>query len=86
MPELYNKLIAWNLARLKIYSCSAKENKGVLGMSNYLDIPDKLRLSGSHLCRLAFEKCQIDFSQGVPSSFLSAELETFDLLKPAAVA
>ena len=83
MPELYNKLITWNLARLKIYSI--KEHESVLKLSNYRDLPDKLQRSWSQLCRLAFQKCQADFSQVLSSSFLFTELETFSLLKPATV-
>ena len=76
MPELYEKL-AWNLARLKINNTK--------NLSNYQGLPDELQQSWLHLCQLAFSKCQADFSQTMASSYLSTELETFGLLKPAAV-
>jgi hypothetical protein len=82
VPELYEKL-AWNLAQLKVNS--TKEYDNLLKLSNYQDLPDELQQSWSHLCELAFQKCQADFSQTIASSFLSTELETFDLLKPADV-
>ena len=83
MPELYSKLITWNLAQFKIYSI--KEHESVLKLSNYRDLPDKLQWSWSQLCQLAFKKCQADFFQVLSSSFLSTELETFGLLKHATV-
>ena len=82
MPELYEKL-AWNLTQKKVNS--TKEYESVSKLSNYNDLPEKLQHSWSHLCRLAFEKCQADFSQVVASSFLSSELETFGLLKPVTI-
>jgi GTPase SAR1 family protein len=80
VPELYEKL-AWNLAQLKINGTKEYENL----LSNYQDLPDELQQSWSHLCQLAFDKCQADFSQSIASGFLSTELETFGLLKSAAV-
>ena len=81
LPELYEKL-AWNLAQLKI---KGYENVLIQKLSNYQDLPNDLRQSWLHLCQLAFEKCQADFSQAIASTYLSTELETFGLLKPAAV-
>ena len=81
MPELYEKL-AWNLARLKI---KGYENILIQKLSNYQDLPNKLQQSWSHLCQLAFKKCQVNFSQAIASTYLSTELETFGLLKPTAV-
>ena len=83
MPELYEKL-AWNLARLKIIN-STKEYKNLLKLSNYQGLPNELQQSWLRLCQLAFEKCQTDFSKVIASGCLSTELETFGLLKPAAV-
>jgi hypothetical protein len=80
MPELYKKLL-WNLAQLNINS-TKKYN---LKLSNYQDLPDELQQPWLHLCQLAFDKCQADFSQSMASSYLSTELETFGLLKPAAI-
>ena len=80
MPELYNKLV-WNLARLKLNN--RKEYENPLKLSSYRDLPGNLKQSWLHLCQLAFGKCQADFSQVIGSSFLSTELETFGLLKPA---
>ena len=82
MPDLYEKL-AWNLAQMKINSTREYEN--VSKLSNYRDLPNKLQQSWSHLCWLAFEKCQADFSQVIASSILSTEMETFGLLKPVAI-
>ena len=82
MPELYEKL-AWNLTQKKVNSI--KEYKSVSKLSNYCDLPEKLQHSWSHLCQLAFEKCQADFSQVIASSFLSSEMETFGLLKPVTI-
>ena len=84
MPELYEKL-AWNLAQLKINSTKGYENILIHKLSNYQDLPNELQQSWSHMCQLAFEKCQADFSQAITSTYLSTELETFGLLKPAAV-
>ena len=78
MPELYEKL-AWNLAQLKIKGYEIQK------LSNYQDLPNELQQSWSHLCQLAFKKCQADFSQAIASTYLSTELETFGLLKPAVV-
>jgi hypothetical protein len=80
VPELYEKL-AWNLAQSKVNS--KKEYDNLLKLSNYRDLPDPQ--SWSRLCQLAFQTCQADFSQAIDSSFLSTELETFGLLKAAAV-
>ena len=81
MPELYEKL-AWSLAQSKV---KGYENELIQKLSNYQDVPNELQQSWSHLCQLAFEKCQADFSQAIASTYLSTELETFGLLKPAAV-
>ena len=81
MPELYEKL-AWNLAQLKI---KEYENVLIQKLSNYQDLPNELQQLWSHLCQLAFKKCQTDFSQAIASTYLSTELETFGLLKPAPV-
>ena len=82
MPELYDKL-AWNLAQIKINGTEGCNN--LLKLSNYQELPKKLQQSWSHLCQLAFEKCQSDVSQVLVSSFLSTKLETFGLLKSATV-
>ena len=82
MPKLYEKL-AWNLAQLKINN--TREDENLLKLSNYRDLPNELQQSWLHLCQFAFEKCQADFSKVIASGCLSTELETFGLLKPAAV-
>ena len=82
MPELYEKL-AWNLAQLKINS--TKEYGNLLKLSNYQGLPSELQQSWLHLCQMAFEKCQADFSKVIAYGYLSTELEMFGLLKPAAV-
>ena len=82
MPELYEKL-TWNLTQVNV--TSTKEYKCVSKLTNYHHLPDKLQQSWSCLCQLAFENCQADFSQAIASSLLSAELETFGLLKPATI-
>ena len=87
MPELYEKL-AWNLAQLKINSTDSEGYENIIliqKLSNYQDLPIELQQSWSHLCQLVFEKCQADFSKAIASTYLSTELETFGLLKPAAV-
>ena len=84
MPKLYEKL-AWNLAQLKINSTKGCRNVLIQKLSNYRDLPNELQASWLHLCRLGFEKCQADFSQAIASTYLSTELETFGLLKPAAL-
>ena len=81
LPELYEKL-AWNLAQSKV---KGYQNVLIHKLSNYQDLPNQLQQSWSHLCQLAFKKCQADFSQTITSTYLSTELETFGLLKPAAV-
>ena len=80
MPQLYTKLV-WNLVQLKI--SSTKEYKSLLKLTNYQDLPSKLQHSLSHLCRLAYESCQVDFSRLAVSRFLSTGpgLEIFGLLK-----
>ena len=55
------------------------EYENLLKLSNYRG------LTWSHLCQLAFKKCQADFCKVITSGFLSTELETFGLLKPAPV-
>ena len=82
MPKLYEKL-AWNLAQLKINS--TREDENLLKLSNYRGLPDELQQSWLHLCQLAFEKCQADFSQSMASTYLSTELKMFGLLKPAII-
>ena len=67
MPELYKKL----------------EYDNLLKLSNYRSLPNEVQQSWSHLCQLAFKQCQADFSKVIASGFLSTELETFGLLKPA---
>ena len=56
-----------------------------LEYENLLKLSNDRGLPWSHLCQLAFKKCQADFSKVITSGFLSTELETFGLLKPAAV-
>ena len=83
MPELYDKL-AWSLAQLKINS--AKKFGTIRKLSDRRDLPDKLQQSWSLLCQLAFktvENSHATFSQMEASRFLTTELETFGLLKPA---
>ena len=82
-PELYDKL-AWSLAQLKINS--AKKYGTIQKLSDRRDLPDKLQQSWSLLCQLAFktvENSHATFSQMEASRFLTTELETFGLLKPA---
>ena len=74
MPELYDKLV-WSLIQLKINS--DKE------LSNYEDLSKKSQQSWLQLCELAFNQVESGMqTQREATSYLSAELETFGLLKP----
>ena len=77
LPEIYERL-AWNLIQLKINS--TKKRGRALMLTNYRDLPKELQYQWSHICEIAFEKCQ---ASSIQAAFaLSSKVETFGLLKP----
>ena len=82
MTDLYTKM-CWAHAETSIKSM--EQYRGVMGLSNYHDLPKDLQQSWWLLCELAFrliESGSNTFSQLETARFISTEVLSFGFLKP----